>query len=203
MIKRLLIFLILANCLSGCYEKMDMNTTSFSIKNDLSAGEEINYETIYGSVQKIINEKLPDAEYAATYYQCSCQKCILNEGKLTFLFKEDYEYLLGFKKIYLFAWVVVNLQNGEFDLNITDVTDNYPNLEKYSEVNNQEFYKVLSTAEIYLAEKDISDCKLEISQQSEYWQILVGSINNTGYFDEFGITSDGKIIQLSNPITRD
>ena len=168
-------------------------TTGFNDRNELD------YETIFSSVQNLVTERLPDAKFADTSYLSTCRTLFYGD-KLSFLFIDQYVSWFGLKKQVIFVWTVVDIKKGSVNITITDESDNYPSLEYYPEISNEEFYNMLSTIETHLTNNGVANCRLEITQLMDYWHVLVASTDNTGYIDEFGIENYNKVIRVPNPI---
>lgn len=199
----ILSFLFIVILLVGCGQT---SNTPFEMEMSIeiirSPEEKVDIDSVFESAQRIIKEKLPKAEYAGTFYKQSCENQGQQNGKITFLFKEIRQEWFGFKEQILFAWFVVNLDNGKVNLSITNESDNDPSVDKYKKISNDDFQKMMAPVDNYLTEHNIENCSLAITEMKDYWHVLIWSPDRSMYLAEFGIDDEYNIVKVSDPITK-
>lgn len=173
----LLLILLLISCSSNLeLTKTSASGIPISISNP---GEKtVDFQLILTQVNEYVRKYLPKGQYRRVVYKADCEDIPNGEGNLVVQFLQENQRFLGITPQVISAVVNVDIKSGTLSLSISDESAHYPNMDRYPEVRNEDFFRVLETTNQYLETKGIKDCNVEITQLNTSWHVLCDPKND-------------------------
>lgn len=161
------------------------------IQTFYSTNNELNLDTVFADIERIVNEYLPGARYQTMIYSGTCQPEIDTRGQFVYIFiKVDQVFWGLLPPRVIRATATVNLETQMLNITFLDETKYYPSIDVFSPTSDQEFRKILVLAYNYISKDRIPDCNVVVSQLETIWTVRCGSLDNLEQRCSFGINAD-------------